>query len=269
MYELTGRSLLGSWLRGKVLMFGPAGRPPCHHRRVTEADDVGSTPRYEPTAYPIVYKKAPETNGFKVFGGIAIALVVISLVVVLGFALSIYNSFGGVSHDPTDSAVRATRMKADPTARSELDVVIDQLSPALGPPAKRALIDTCWDTYQSETLNNDITCGRSLYLYYPMPLGKPPLAWNLSEPLTSNWSPDQYKACVSPAGATKWCLKGTSSNSVLQVQVNSADAGPRDRYPKVQGDSFPTEMDGYRELVFSSSQGPCVVVMYQLTYFEG
>ena len=249
-------------------MYGQPGRPPCDHRSVALGDDVGSTPTSQPLPTPVYPDKEPMSPAAKVAIGVAIAVLLIPIVVMVGYPLMLYISFGGTGHDGTDSTVRAARMKADPTARSEVDLVVGQLSPALGQPEKRALIDTCWDTYGNETLNKSITCGRSFYLYYPISAETPPAAWNLGKPLASNWGPDRNADCTSPTGTTKWCLTGSSWRSVLRLQVNGADAGS-DRYPKVQGDMFPAEMEGYRELVFAASKGPCVVVQYTLTYFEG
>jgi hypothetical protein len=199
---------------------------------------------------------------------VLVAVVLLPVLVIGGFVLSFWTSFGGVAHDSTDRDVRAARIKADPTARSDVEKVVTELSPALGAPTKRALIDTCWDTNQSESLNNDITCGRSFYLYYTLPAGEPPAAWNLAKPLTSDWYVDTNRNCGSPAGTTTWCLKGLHSRSDLHLQVNSGDA-QKDAYPAVQGYRDTDEMEGYRELILAASTGPCVVVEYTLTYFEG
>jgi len=247
-------------------MCGQHPRPPCDHLRVTEGDDLGRTPTSTPRAEPIVYEKKPESKAFKVVSGVFIAVTVIVVVVVVGFALTIYNSFGGWATQPTDRAVRLARMNADPIARSDVDVIVKQLSPVLGPPGKQALIDTCWDSYGSWSFNNAITCGRSFYLYYPLPT-KTPVASNLSQLLTATkWRPDPYGQCTDAEGITMSCL--SESDSVVRMQVNSAPVRQYDRYPAVEGYVMPVEMDGYRELTFAASKGPCVVVLYTYTYYR-
>lgn len=175
----------------------------------------------------------------KVVGVVTLALVL----VVVGIVSSIYESFGGYAYHPTDRAVRAARITADGLARKDVEAIVTRLSPIVGEPARRAVVDYCWDTAEAWSFNNDIACARVYYLYYP--LGSSP-------------------TMPSGVGTMSWPSTGASHVDLYVDRAAEAD------YASKQGSLAElAEMDGYRELLLAASGTHSLVVTYSVTYFEG
>ena len=243
-------------------MFGQPGRPSCDHRRVSEGDDVGSAPTSEPPADSFEYTKAPESTVAKTVVGVLITIVVIAAIVIGGFVLSIYDRLGGVAFEPTDHTVRSARMKADQMARGDLEIIVKELAPTLGTPTKRALLDVCHDAHMAWSWNNDITCTRSFYLYYPI-AGDAPTASSLTETLTTAASQFHHVLACSSIGVQRDC-EATGGAIVLHEATVATEKDPFYEY-----EGSLVEMDGYRELVFAAAKGHYVVVLFTVQYFLG
>jgi len=186
---------------------------------------------------------------------------VIGALVIGSFVLPIYDRLGGVSYGPLDYTVRSERIKADKMARGDLEIIIKELTPTLGTPMKRAVLDMCYGN-NSWSLNNDITCTRSFYLYYPI-AGDPPAASSLTETLTTATSQFHHVLACSSIGSQGACdVKG---GAIVLHQATTATA--EDSFYEYEGS--PIEMDGYRELVFAASKGHYVVVLDAIQYFQG
>jgi hypothetical protein len=217
----------------------------------------------EPPTHPHPpYAKQPTSNGAKAVIGVCVAIVVIGALVIGSFVLGIYNQFGGVSHDPLDYTVRSARIQADKMARGDLEIIVKELTPTLGTPTKRAVLDMCSDNNSSWSFNNDIMCTRSLYLYYPI-AGDPPSASSLTEAMTAATSKIHHVLGCETVGIQGSCdVKG--GNIVLHRTTTALE---KDSFYRYTGS--PIEMDGYRDLVFAASKGPHVAVLDAVQYFEG
>jgi hypothetical protein len=242
-------------------MFGQPGRPSCDHRRVTEADDVGSAPTTTPRADPIVYTKRPESTVGKVVIGVVIAVVLIPILVIASFASDLYDRFGGHSYDPLETTVRTARMSADERERGDLEVIITELRPVLGAPTRRALLDEC-SSVNAENLSNDIGCSRSFFLYYPV----------ATEASTSGTLPEALSRATSQVTRPNECPSGTRpgpcNSGKSELAVDQLTTAPDyDWFFYSRGTAV--EMDGFKELAFAATKGHCLIVKLSVQYFEG
>jgi hypothetical protein len=149
---------------------------------------------------------------------------------------------GGHAYQPTDYDVRAARIRADSTERKDVDIIITQLSPLVGVPALRAVVDYCWDTAAAWSFKNDIACARIYYLYYP--LGSTPTM--PGEVGTMSWPPSSASHAV-------------YVDRVAEAAYTSRQTGLADL----------AEMDGYRELMLAASSKHSMLLTYSVTYFQG
>jgi hypothetical protein len=168
-------------------------------------------------------------------------VVLVPVVIVAAIAFWLYQSFGGHGYQPTDYEVRAARIRADSTEAKDIDTIVTQLSPMVGGPAMRAVVDYCWDTAEAWTFQNDIACARIYYLYYPLATPTMP----------------------SDVGTVSW----PSSSASHAVYVDrAAEAAYTSRQT---GLADLAEMDGYRELMLAATSTHSMVVTYSVTYFQG
>jgi hypothetical protein len=243
-------------------MFDHPGRPPCDHRGVIEGDDVGSTTAKDPPTNKIAYGKAPESRAGKAVARGLLTIGIIAVLVVVVVAVSIWSSLGGVRHDPTDSTVRAARINADKKAGADIEVIAAELQPALGTPKLRALLDTCADTHDPESLNNDITCTRSFYLYYREPASE---GENVSRAVATAMSPESRPNLCPPMTATTGGCSSTLGGSSVDV-YHLTDSTAADVFFSYRGTAV--ETDGFSELA-SAAKSNCIVVRLSVVYFEG
>src|SRR5664280_2736310 len=248
-------------LSRKVLMFDRLRTPPCDHPYVIEGDNVGGTAPHDPT-HGMAYQKAPESKIGKAVGGVLLSIGIIAVLVVTVGALSIWGSLGGESHDPTDATVSAARTSADKKAGADIEVIAAELQPVLGTPKLRALLDTCADTHDPESLNNDITCTRSFYLYYREPASE---GENVSRAVATAMSPESRPNLCPPMTATTGGCSSTLGGSSVDV-YHLTDSTATDVFFSYRGTTL--ETDGFSELA-SAAKSNCIVVRLSVVYFEG
>jgi hypothetical protein len=215
-----------------------------------------------PTRPRLTFAKQPTSGAAKTVLGVLIAVAVIGALAIGSFVLPIFDRLGGFAFEPLDYTVRSARMKADQMARGDLEIIVKQLTPTLGPPTKRALLDVCGDMYAAWNLSNDITCTRSFYLYYPV-AADAPIPSNLTEVLTTATSQFKHLPACSSIGVQGACEATGGSVGLHQVTT----APKKDEIYSFEGDVI--EMDGFRELAFAAATGPYVVVLYTVQYFQG
>jgi hypothetical protein len=170
-----------------------------------------------------------------------IAAVILVPVVIVGvIVFAVFQAFGGYRYSPDDYAVRAARIRADSTERKDVETVVAQLTPLVGQPTRRAVVDYCWDTAEDWSFENDIACSRIYYLYYPLSTPTPPSA----------------------VASMAWL--SSSAPATYVDRPAAADYTSRQRkLPDL------AELDGYRELMLAATSTHSLVVTYSVTYFEG
>jgi hypothetical protein len=200
----------------------------------------------DPGGYEMASMSSGNADSAAIRGALKATLAVFLVLALIagGVAYWWYESWGGYRYGPTDRAVRAARITADATASKDVETIVTQLTPIVGEPTLRAVVDYCYDTGQAWALSdNSIACARVYYLYYPLGSAGP--------------APEAL-------GTTAW-----PSHSGSHVGVFVDRAAEADYTKKQRGLPDLAQMEGYRELMFAASSGHSAIVVYDLTYFEG
>jgi hypothetical protein len=200
---------------------------------------------------------------FTVIRRVFITLAVVVVVVVVGLGVALWSATGGIDYHANDWTVRNARRTADAKARPAVDQVAADLAPALGQPARRAMVDTCYES--SQIFVNGLTCKRSLFLYYPL-VSEVPHALDVARPISTTLWPSKDDSCRWGLGVTRACRE--TPQAKLVVQVNGANADPNDRFPPGMDSMVVVEQEGRSDLVTAIASGPCVIVAYTTTYFS-
>jgi hypothetical protein len=229
---------------------------------VIEGDDVDRASAHTSRPTPAVTDKNRMPAAAKVGIGLGFAVVLIPILVVVSMANSFYQNAGGHAYTATDSTVTAARMTADGNERGDVEVIVANVQPLLGQPTMRAVLDRCVGTYDAEMLNNDITCTRSYFLYYPLP-GDSAADRNVSVALSTAMSHmSEPNLCAPQTIGSNSCTP--PSGSVTMDRVTSPT--DKDEFFSYKGDAV--ETGGFPELTSAAAQGHCLVVQLSVGYFS-